>query len=401
MRSRAAYVAIAAAVVSVAVAATAAAGIAPAAAGMVAKTTIPGTTSSPATVAPPPPSTGAVPTTASGPTTLPATSVVIVDDTRRIQVSVPATWTDRQTAPQMADDGSDRPKISASPDIDAMNSGWVTPGVWFGVVPAPADPSAWLTAYSFSDQCSRGPSEPFDNGTFAGTKDTWTNCGGGTTQIVQVGARTADGSAGVFVQIQVPQPDDPSLAQVLGSLAVVPGATLGQPQQPVNSTTVSTIGPADQTLVSPVVPADAVRIVDDRGRIAMSVPAPFADTSTAPGVNNDASARPTLGGAPDLNAYYSRWDAAGIEAVLLPAVDPATLLGNREQPCTDGGIRPFANARFTGLMQTWTGCGDTPTRVVQLALTTADQSVTILVYAQLPDADNTALAAVLGSLELL
>lgn len=188
---------------------------------------------------------------------------------------------------------------------------------------------------------------------------------------------------------------------MLGSLAVVPGATLGQPQQPVNSTTVSTIGPADQTLVSPVVPADAVRIVDDRGRIAMSVPAPFADTSTAPGVNNDASARPTLGGAPDLNAYYSRWDAAGIEAVLLPAVDPATLLGNREQPCTDGGIRPFANARFTGLMQTWTGCGDTPTRVVQLALTTADQSVTILVYAQLPDADNTALAAVLGSLELL
>jgi hypothetical protein len=301
----------------------------------------------------------------------------------------------------MADDGSDRPKISASPDIDAMNSGWVTPGVWFGVVPAPADPAAWLTGYSFASQCSPGPSEPFDNGTFAGTKDTWTNCGGGTTQIVQVGARTADGSSGVFVQIQVPHPDDPALTQVLGSLGVVPGATLGQPQQPVNSTTVSTIGPADQTLVAPVVPADAVRIVDDSGRVAMSVPASFADTSTTPGVNDDASARPALGGAPDLNAYYSRWDAAGIEVVLLPPVDPATLLGNREQPCTDGGVRPFANARFTGLVQTWTGCGNTLTRVVQFALTPVDRSVTILVYAQLPDADNASLAAVLGSLELL
>jgi hypothetical protein len=38
---------------------------------------------------------------------------------------------------------------------------------------------------------------------------------------------------------------------------------------------------------------------------------------------------------------------------------------------------------------------------VQFALTPADQSVTILVYAQLPDTDNTPLASVLGSLELL
>lgn len=401
---RAGYVALVAAIVTVGVAAAtaAAASHAPATGDATAKTTIAGTSPAPTTVAPVP-TTGGVPTTASGTATVPAPagSVQVLDDTRRIQVTVPSTWTDRQTAPQMADDGSDRPKISASPDIDAMNSGWVTPGIWFGVVPGPADPAAWLRAYAFSNQCSRGPSEPFDNGTFAGTKETWTSCGVGTTQIVQVGARTSDGSAGVFVQIQIATPDDPSLPMVLDSLGIVPGATLAPTPQPTNETTVSTVSPADQTLVSPVVPADAVRIVDDTGRMAMSVPATFADTSTAAGVNNDASARPTLGGAPNLDAYYSLWDAAGIEAVLLPVADPATLLANREQPCTDGGVRPFSNARFSGLMQTWEGCGGTQTRVVQLALTPADRSVTILVYAQLPNADTTPLAAVLGSLELL
>jgi hypothetical protein len=367
VRSRAAHIALAAAVATVGVAATAA----------------------------------PAPTTASGPSTVPAGTIQVVDDTRRIQVMVPSSWTDRETAPQMADDGSDRPKITASPDIAAMNAGWSTPGVWFGVVPGPADPAAWLRSYAFSSQCSRGPSEPFDNGTFAGTKDTWTNCGGGSTQIVQVGARTADGSSGVFVQIQVPSPGEPWLAGVLDSLDVVPGAALTPAPQPINLATVSTVGPADETLVPPVVPADAVRYVDDTGSVAMSLPAAFVDVSTASGVNNDASLRPALAGSPDIDAYYSRWDAAGIEAVVLPAVDPATLLANRDQPCDNGGVRPYSNARFSGMVQTWSGCGGTQTRVVQFALMPADQSVTVLVYAQLPDADNTPLAAVLGSLELL
>ena len=392
MRSRAAHIALAAAIVTVAITATAAAGGASSPSRDAAKTTIPGTnpssTTTPSTLAP-------------GTPTVPDGTVRIVDDTRRIEVTVPTSWSDRETFPQMADDGGDRPKIAASPDIASMNAGWTTPGVWFGVVPGPVDPAAWLRAYSFSSQCSRGPSEPFDNGTFVGTRDTWTNCGGGAAQVVQIGARTTDGSSGVFVQIQVPTPGDPWLAPVLDSLGVVPGASLTPGSQPTNLATVSTVGPADDTLVPPAVPADAVRQVDDTGQFAMSFPATYADVSTGSGVNDDASARPALGGAPELDAYYSRWDAAGIEAVVLPSVDPATLLANREQPCDGGGIRPFSNARFSGLVQTWTGCGGTTARVVQFALVPADQSVTILVYAQLPDADNTPLAAVLGTLELL
>ena len=51
-------------------------------------------------------------------------------------------------------------------------------------------------------------------------------------------------------------------------------------------------------------------------------------------------------------------------------------------------------------MQTWTGCGGTATRNVQLAISPADQSATVHIEVQLPDADNTPLQAVLSSVQL-
>ena len=51
-------------------------------------------------------------------------------------------------------------------------------------------------------------------------------------------------------------------------------------------------------------------------------------------------------------------------------------------------------------MQTWTSCGGTATRNVQLAISPADQSATVHIEVQLPDADNTPLQAVLSSVQL-
>ena len=68
--------------------------------------------------------------------------------------------------------------------------------------------------------------------------------------------------------------------------------------------------------------------------------------------------------------------------------------------CTDGGVQSFDNGTFTGLMQTWTACGGTASRNVVLAISPTDQSVTVFVDIQLPDADNTALQAVLSSLRV-
>ena len=85
--------------------------------------------------------------------TVPAGFVRVNDDTRRIRIVVPDNWTDTETFPAMTDDGRDRPKIIASPDIAAMFETWTTPGVWFGAVPPPADPAAWLAAFTFESAC--------------------------------------------------------------------------------------------------------------------------------------------------------------------------------------------------------------------------------------------------------
>ena len=68
--------------------------------------------------------------------------------------------------------------------------------------------------------------------------------------------------------------------------------------------------------------------------------------------------------------------------------------------CNDGGVQSFSNGTFSGLMQTWTACDDTATRVIQLAISPADQSVTMFVEVQLPDTDNSGLQAVLSSLQI-
>ena len=68
--------------------------------------------------------------------------------------------------------------------------------------------------------------------------------------------------------------------------------------------------------------------------------------------------------------------------------------------CTDGGVQTFDNGTLTGLMQTWTACGGTVSRDVVLAVSPADQSVTVYVEIQLPDNDNAPLQAVLSSLQV-
>jgi hypothetical protein len=98
-----------------------------------------------------------------------------------------------------------------------------------------------------------------------------------------------------------------------------------------------------------------------------------------------------------------QWNAAGVQVVAYPyASDPSTLLRNLGfgDSCTDGGVQSFDNGTLSGLMQTWTACGGTASREIALALSPADQSVTVYVEVQLPDGDNTPLQAVMSSLQV-
>ena len=133
------------------------------------------------------------------------------------------------------------------------------------------------------------------------------------------------------------------------------------------------------------------------------MPSDWTDTEDSPQMNDDASDRPAFAAAPDLDEFYADWAAPGVQAIAYPfTADPSTLLINHSLPgsCTDGGVQSFSTAAFTGLMQTWTSCGDAESRNVVLALSPPDQSATVYVEVQLPDADNTPLQAVLSSLQV-
>ena len=190
-----------------------------------------------------------------------------------------------------------------------------------------------------------------------------------------------------------------SLNQILVSAGPVQGAVY---PTPTAATPLVPTGPVPpELLTAPAIPM--TNVTDEQGRLSISVPSAWTDTDVGPQLNDDATDRPRVAAAPVLDEFYSEWEAPGVQVVAYPFTnDPSTLLRNLgfADQCTDAGVQSFSNGTLTGLMQTWASCGNTLSRNVLLALSPADQSVTVYVEVQLPDQDNTPLQAVLSSLRV-
>ena len=203
----------------------------------------------------------------------------------------------------------------------------------------------------------------------------------------------------MFIQVQQATPDDAALSAILASAGPVPGAVYPTPTASVPLTPTGPVPP--ELLTVPDIPLRSV--ADDAGRLSISVPSSWTETDVGPQLNDDASDRPRVAAAPILDDFYSDWEAPGVQVVAFPFTDDAsTLLTNLgfADRCDDGGVQSFSNGTLTGLMQTWTACGDTASRNVQLAVSPADQSMTVFVEIQLPDEDDSPLQAVLSSLRV-
>ena len=188
------------------------------AAGTIAVGQLPGTLPAPSTTTtdPPAPTTTTVP----APTVL-ATSLAalfdgatapappmgpIADDSGRLQMLVPADWSDRRTTPSVA----------ASTDLVAFLDGYDAPGTTAVVVDE--SPVEALEAYDFGEDC-----EPVGQGSYeierlAGEYRAWRRCGGTGTSIVAVAAET-DGGDTVVVLAQLLGPAD--LAALDATLASI------------------------------------------------------------------------------------------------------------------------------------------------------------------------------------
>jgi hypothetical protein len=108
-----------------------------------------------------------VPTGAVSPELLIAPAIpmtTVVDETGRLSMSVPSTWTDTDGVPDFNDNGSDRPLVTAASDLNGFYTDWLVPGAVLTAFPFNDDPSALLRNLGFPDQCLDGGVQSFDNG---------------------------------------------------------------------------------------------------------------------------------------------------------------------------------------------------------------------------------------------
>lgn len=361
--------------------------------------TAPSTTTPPSTTTAPSTTTPASPTTAPTTTAFPAVGVRLVDATNFLTVTVPADWIDQDLDPSTRDDGGDRPSIVASPDLAQYYDSFAGSGVYLLALPATTEPADLLARHNFPNRCTDGGVTVVDDARFSGLRQTWLNCDESAAEVVNIAARSADNSFTMFLQVRQAAPADEVLNQIVATAGAVPGEVYpkASPAAPLTPT-----GPVPPELL--VAPDIAVTVVaDNQGRLSVAVPSTWTDTDNFPSMNDDASDRPTVRAAPALDEFLDEWGAPGVQVVAYPfTADPSTLLRNLAfaDQCTDAGVQSLSDGTFTGLMQSWTECGDTTARDVQLALSPADQSVTVYIEMQLSDEDNTPLQAVLSSLQV-
>jgi hypothetical protein len=143
----------------------------------------------------------------------------LVDDTGRVTVAVPTSWTQVSTAPL----ATGQARLVASPDLTVFSpellmipTNYTVPGVFVMSADGQlSDPGEMASLLPFTD-CTAGPVTPYADATFTGGLVMRT-CGG-TAQVAVLSANRNDGSATVTAVVLLPQPDDALLNAILGSL---------------------------------------------------------------------------------------------------------------------------------------------------------------------------------------
>jgi hypothetical protein len=158
-------------------------------------------------------------TSAAAPPTIPDGYVRLVDDTGAITVVVPDTWTDVDTAPALAADGTAQPYISAAPDFAQFQRTFDVPGVVFTTIAPRDDLEAVIEEYGLPSGCAEFEVVPYDDGVFVGLAQVGTSCGADEAAGWWAVAANPDGApltALVLVQ-SATAADEAAVTQVLQS----------------------------------------------------------------------------------------------------------------------------------------------------------------------------------------
>ena len=93
--------------------------------------------------------------------------VTLVDATNFLTVAIPADWADRDVAPDLRDDGSERATIHAAPNLEQFYDPG-SAGMYMMALPAATDPTAILAWFDLSGFCSDGGLRPYNVGHSSG-----------------------------------------------------------------------------------------------------------------------------------------------------------------------------------------------------------------------------------------
>ena len=148
--------------------------------------------------------------------------VQVSDEAGAFSINVPKEWTDIRNVPWELDDGVIGTSLTASTDLEAYDANWATPGMYIGVADQLADdltPQEVLDLLDFADECTFSDRFDYDDGTFVGGYDIWTDCGGIGTILIILSSKPA-GSSQPLILFNIVIPDSSGMdafEQILSS----------------------------------------------------------------------------------------------------------------------------------------------------------------------------------------
>lgn len=130
--------------------------------------------------------------------------VTLTDDTGTLSVEVPAEWADTNGTAWTSDDEEIGVAVSASPNLDNFWNTWTTPGVFFGAsTTLELTEEELLDSFDYSDSCTYGGREVYEDPLYTGYYDIWASCDGTDSLYIMLAAVPESRSFLILVTVQV------------------------------------------------------------------------------------------------------------------------------------------------------------------------------------------------------
>lgn len=149
---------------------------------------------------------------------------LITDDSQSIEMEIPTQWRDVDASIWILDGQTIGASIAAAPELSGYQDTFDVPGVFFG---ASSFLATQYTVDEFLDltaleNCTDTGREPYSDGLYTGSFDTFADCGGGDTAIINLAAMPEDGSFLIWVNVQiVDEADLDALQRILESFRAI------------------------------------------------------------------------------------------------------------------------------------------------------------------------------------